>query len=112
MNDKDQNQEQNQTPQPVSKNSVIVDVLSQPTHEELTFEKHPYEKEIDLNELFPDAETNLNDLFPDLEVKHLLRDITKNKKDMSTIKERLAVENETLNEDKEGELKDGDSSVS
>ena len=58
---------------------------------------------IDLNELFPDADTDLNHLFPDDEVKHLLKNIIKNKKDMGLIKERLATENKTPEESKEEE---------
>jgi hypothetical protein len=53
--------------------------------------------------LFPDADTDLNNLFPDDEVKHLLKNIIKNKKDMGLIKERLATENKTPEESKEGE---------
>ena len=69
--------------------------------EETPLEKHLDEQTIDLNELFPDADTDLNNLFPDDEVKHLLKNITKNKKDMGLIKERLATENETTEESKE-----------
>ena len=94
MNDADPTGEQNPTPQPVPEKQVTVDDLSLSGPEELTMEEQPQEKEINLNELFPDAETDLNDLFPDEEVKHLLKSITKNKKDMSTIKERLTTENE------------------
>ena len=104
MNDKNPTQEQNPTPQPVLKDSVTADELSRPTRKELPFEENPYEKEIDLNELFPESGTNLNDLFPDLEVKHLLKSITKNKKDLSAIKERLTTENTTPDKDKEEEL--------
>ncbi len=50
--------------------------------EETPLEKHPDKKTIDLNELFPDADTDLNNLFPDDEVKHLLKNIIKNKKIM------------------------------
>jgi len=63
-------------------------------------EKHPNEQDVDLNELFPDAETDLNRLFPDAEVKHLLKNIIKNKKDMGSIKERLANENKISGENK------------
>ena len=66
-------------------------------------EKHLDEQTIDLNKLFPDADTDLNNLFPDDEVKHLLKNIIKNKKDMGLIKERLATENKTPEESKEGE---------
>ena len=68
-----------------------------------SLEEHINEQAIDLNKLFPDAETDLNNLFPDDEVKHLLKNIIKNKKDMSLIKERLATENKTPEESKEGE---------
>ena len=61
------------------------------------------EQTIDLNELFPDADTDLNNLFPDYEVKRLLKNIIKNKKDMGLIKERLATENKTPQESKEWE---------
>ena len=83
------------------------DELSLPAEPRL--EGRPNEKKIDLNLLFPDTETNLNDLFPDAEVKHLLKSITKNKKDMSAIKERLTNENETSDEDEEEALTDDDS---
>jgi len=52
------------------------------------------EQTIDLNELFPDATTDLNNLFPDEEMKNLIKNIIKNKKDIGLIKERLAKENE------------------
>jgi hypothetical protein len=95
-------QEQNSTPQPITKNPVLSDE-SPPMQEEIPLEKHPDKKTIDLNELFPDADTDLNNLFPDDEVKHLLKNIIKNKKDMGLIKERLATENKTPKESKEGE---------
>lgn len=95
-------QEQNSTPQPITKNSVSDDE-SPSTQEETPLEKHLDEQTINLNELFPDADTDLNNLFPDYEVKHLLKNIIKNKKDMGLIKERLATENKTPDESKEGE---------
>ena len=95
-------QEQNSTPQPITKNSVSDDE-SPSMQEETSLEKHLDEQTIDLNELFPDADTDLNNLFPDDEVKHLLKNIIKNKKDMGLIKERLATENKTPKESKEGE---------
>ena len=95
-------QEQNSTPQPITKNSVSGDE-SPSMQEETPLEKHLDEQTIDLNELFPDADTDLNNLFPDDEVKHLLKNIIKNKKDMGLIKERLATENKTPEESKEGE---------
>ena len=101
MNDPNPTREQTSTPQPVPENSVMDDELSLPAEPRL--EGRPNEKEIDLNLLFPDIETNLNDLFPDAEVKHLLKSITKNKKDMNSIKERLANENKTLNEEDKAE---------
>ena len=70
-------------------------------------EKIPSEQEVDLNELFPDAETDLNSLFPDAEVKDLLKNIIKNKKDMGSIKERLANENKTSEENKKEDAFDG-----
>ena len=95
-------QEQNSTPQPITKNSVSDDE-SPSMQEETPLEKHLDEQTIDLNELFPDADTDLNNLFPDYEVKRLLKKIMKNKKDMGLIKERLATENKTPDESKEGE---------
>jgi len=70
-----------------------------------SLEEHINEQAIDLNKLFPDAETDLNNLFPDDEVKHLLKNIIKNKKDMGLIKERLATENKTPEENKERKKK-------
>ena len=55
----------------------------------------PVEKEIDLNLLFPDSEADLNALFPDAETKHLLKSVTRNKKDLHSLKERFLQENET-----------------
>ena len=95
-------QEQNPTPPPIAQNSVSDDG-SPSMQEETPLEKHLDEQTIDLNELFPDADTDLNNLFPDDEVKHLLKNIIKNKKDMGLIKERLATENKTPEESKEGE---------
>ena len=95
-------QEQNSTPQSITKNSVSGDE-SPSMQEETPFEKHLDGQTIDLNELFPDADTDLNNLFPDYEVKRLLKNIIKNKKDMGLIKERLATENKTPDESKEGE---------
>jgi len=95
-------QEQNSTPQPITQNSTPGD-QSPSMQEETPLEKHLDEQTIDLNELFPDADTDLNNLFPDDEVKHLLKNIIKNKKDMGLIKERLATENKAPKESKEGE---------
>ena len=95
-------QEQNSTPQSITKNSVSDDE-SPSGQEKAPLEKHLDEQTIDLNKLFPDADTDLNNLFPDDEVKHLLKNIIKNKKDMGLIKERLATENKTPEESKEGE---------
>ena len=100
MNDTNPIQEQNSTPQSITKKSVSGD-KSPSTKKETPLEKHLDEQTIDLNELFPDAETDLNGLFPDNEVKDLLKNIIKNKKDMGLIKERLATENETTEENKE-----------
>ncbi|VAX32584.1 hypothetical protein MNBD_NITROSPINAE05-112 [hydrothermal vent metagenome] len=55
----------------------------------------PVEKEIDLNLLFPDSEADLNALFPDEDIRHLLKSVTKNKKDLHSLKERFLQENET-----------------
>ena len=102
LNNTNPTQEQNSTLKPITKNSVSDDE-SPSTQEETPLEKHLDEQTIDLNELFPDANTDLNNLFPDYEVKRLLKNIMKNKKDMSLIKERLATENKTPEESKEGE---------
>ena len=108
MNDTNPIQEQNSTPPPITKKSVSGD-KSPSTQKETPLEKHLDEQTIDLNELFPDADTDLNNLFPDDEVKHLLKNIIKNKKDMGLIKERLATENKTPKESKEGENAEGSS---
>ena len=102
MNNTNPIQEQNSTPQPITKNSVSDDE-SPSMQEETPLGKHLDKQTIDLNELFPDADTDLNNLFPDDEVKHLLKNIIKNKKDMGLIKERLATENKTPEESKKGE---------
>ena len=91
MNNTNPTQEQKSTLQPIIKNSVSDDG-SPSMQEETPLEKHLDEQTIDLNELFPDAE-----------VKHLLKNIIKNKKDMGLLKERLATENKTPEESKEGE---------
>jgi hypothetical protein len=101
-------QEQNSTLQPITKNSVSDDE-SPSMQEETSLEKHLDEQTIDLNELFPDADTDLNNLFPDDEVKHLLKNIIKDKKDMRLIKERLATENKTPEENKERKNAEGSS---
>ena len=108
MNNTDPTQEQNSAPQSITKNSVSGDE-SPSMQEETPLERHLNEQTIDLNELFPDADTDLNNLFPDDEVKHLLKNIIKNKKDMGLIKERLATENKTPKESKEGENTEGSS---
>jgi len=108
LNNTDPTQEQNSTPQSITKNSVSGDG-SPSMQEETPLEKHLDKLTIDLNELFPDADTDLNNLFPDYEVKHLLKNIIKNKKDMGLIKERLATENKTPEESKEGENVEGSS---
>ena len=109
MNDKNPTREQGLTPQPIPENLVTANELSPPPREELLQAEHPHEKEIDLNELFPDAETDLNNLFPDTEVKHLLKSISKNKKDMKAIKQRLTTENAISDDDKEKEQTDDSS---
>ena len=95
-------QEQNSTPQSITKSSVSDDE-SPSMQEESSLEKLLDEQTIDLNELFPEADTDLNNLFPDDEVKHLLKNIIKDKKAMRLIKERLATENKTPEESKEEE---------
>ena len=95
-------QKPNSTHQSITKNSASDDE-SPSMQEETPMEKHLDEQTIDLNELFPDTNTDLNNLFPDDEVKHLLKNIIKNKKDMGLIKERLATENKTSEESKDGE---------
>jgi len=97
LNNTNPTQEQNSTPQAITKNSAPGDEpLSR--QEETSLEKQPDEQTIDLNELFPDSDTDLNNLFPDDEVRHLLKNILKNKKDMGLIKKRLAAENKTPEE--------------
>jgi hypothetical protein len=102
LNDTNPIQEQNSNPRSVAKNSISGD-KSPPKQQETTSEENFDKKTIDLNELFPDADTDLNNLFPDDEVKHLLKNIIKNKKDMGLIKERLATENKTPEESKKRE---------
>jgi len=63
----------------------------------------PEEKEIDLNLLFPDSKTDLNALFPDREIKHLLKSVTRNNKDLNSLKERFLQENETEGDSEEFE---------
>ena len=108
MNDTNPIQEQNSTPQSITKKSISGDTPP-PMQKETSLKKHLNEQAIDLNELFPDAETDLNSLFPDDEVKHLLKNITKNKKDMGLIKKRLATENEIPKENKEKKIIEGSS---
>jgi hypothetical protein len=92
MNDTNPIQEENSAPSLTTKNTTEKDTLA-PSQGKEHAEEHPDEKDIDLNALFPDSKTDLNSLFPDAEVKHLLKKIIKNKKDMGSIKERLATEN-------------------
>ncbi len=66
----------------------------------------PVEKEIDLNLLFPDSEADLNALFPDADIKHLLKSVTKNKKDLHSLKERFLQENETDEDSEESKPSD------
>ena len=108
MNDTSPIKGQNPTSQLVTKNSVSSDE-SLSMQEKTSLEKHLDKHSIDLNELFPDAETDLNNLFPDDEVKHLLKNITKNKKDLGLIKERLATENEIPKKNKEKKVTRGSS---
>ena len=99
MNDTSPTQEENPVPSQATKNTTEEDTLA-PSQGKEHVEKHPNKQDIDLNELFPNAETDLNSLFPDAEVKDLLKNIIKNKKDMGSIKERLANENKTSEENK------------
>lgn len=66
-------------------------------------ENEPPEKEIDLNSIFPEAETDLNALFPDTEIKHLLKNINKNKRDLHSLKDRFLQENEMEDDSEEFE---------
>ena len=110
MNDTSPIQEENPVPSQAAKNTTEEDTIAPPQAEE-HLEKHPNEHDVDLNELFPDAETDLNSLFPDAEVKDLLKNIIKNKKDMSSIKERLATENKTSEENKKEDAFDDSSKL-
>ena len=61
------------------------------------------EKEIDLNALFPNAESDLNTLFPDDEIKRLLKNVSKVKKDLHRMTERFKEENDLKEEASEEE---------
>jgi hypothetical protein len=74
--------------------------------ETLSGPAEPVEKEIDLNLLFPDSEKDLNALFPDADIKHLLKSVTRNKKDLHSLKERFLQENETDDDSEENESND------
>jgi hypothetical protein len=100
LNSVNPNQDPKSTPDLISKNSAPGDESSS-MKEQNSLEKHLDEQAIDLNELFPDTETDLNILFPEDEVKHLLKKIIKNKKDMGLIKKRLTTENKTFDDNKE-----------
>ena len=110
MNDTSPIQEENPVPSQTTKNTIEEDKLT-PSQGEEHVGEHPAEQGIDLNELFPDAETDLNSLFPDAEVKHLLKNIIKNKKDMGSIKERLANENKISEENKKEDTFDNSSEL-
>ena len=97
-------QGQKRTPKLSSADSTMTRELLQNGDDDFPVEDFSIVKEIDLNELFPDLDINLNELFPDSEVKLLLKSITKNKRDMEDIKERLSTENATADEVKEGAL--------
>ena len=60
---------------------------------------HEFEKEIDLNELYPDSETDLNALFTNPEMRQLLKSVSKNKKDLHRLKVRFTEENKLKEED-------------
>jgi len=83
--------------QPVSESPQT----STPVPEETFLEPESQEKEIDLNILFPDAETDLNSLFPDEEMRHLLKSVSKNRKDLHALKDRFLMENETEDDAKD-----------
>jgi hypothetical protein len=110
MNDTSPTQEENSAPSQAAKNTTEEDTIA-PSQGEEHVGEHPDAQGIDLNELFPDAETDLNSLFPDVEVKHLLKKIIKNKKDMGSIKERLANENKTSEENKQEDTLDDSSEL-
>ena len=110
MNDTNPTQEESFVPSPATKNTVKENTLA-PSQGKGHLEKYPNEQDVDLNELFPDAETDLNSLFPDAEVKDLLKNIIKNKKDMGSIKERLANENKTSEENKKEDTFDDSSKL-
>lgn len=61
------------------------------------------EQEIDLNHLFPEEDTDLNSLFPDDDIKRLLKSISRNKKDLRSIKERISEENAAAADEEAGE---------
>jgi hypothetical protein len=92
LNNTNRIQEENSTPQQASKNPISEDE-SPSMQKEASLEEKLDERAINLNELFPEAETDLNNLFPDDKIRHLLKNIIKNKKDMDLIKERLSTEN-------------------
>ncbi|QPJ64455.1 MAG: hypothetical protein G3M78_03200 [Candidatus Nitrohelix vancouverensis] len=71
-----------------------------PEGEAITAEE-AQEQQIDLNLIFPDEERDLNALFPDEESRQLLKHITKNKKDLNTLKERFKEENNLEEEEEE-----------
>ncbi len=77
------------------------ETVSETQGESPTRPLEPVEKEIDLNLLFPDSEADLNALFPDEDIKHLLKSVTKNKKDLHSLKERFLQENETDDDSEE-----------
>ena len=110
MDDTSPTQEENSVPSKATKNTIEEDTLT-PLQGKEHVEKYPSEQDVDLNELFPDAETDLNSLFPDAEVKDLLKKIIKNKNDMGAIKERLANENKTSEENKKEDAFDDSSEL-
>ena len=60
------------------------------TGSEMPSETPSLEEEIDLNKVFPEEETDLNELFPEAEMKHLLKKVQKNKKDLNSMRERFS----------------------
>ncbi|GEM_PF-2794636 len=61
-------------------------------------EKVP-EKVIDLNALFPNETNDLNVLFPDVETRELLKKVSKNKKDIESIKQRFEEETKSTEQE-------------
>ena len=80
-------------PQPASEESLNAEI---PNPEGAATDPAAAEEEIDLNPLFPEEETDLNELFPEQEMRSLLKNVQKNKKDLGKMKDRFS---ESFNED-------------